>query len=108
MGICGHEDQFSDRPGAAARRAQPGMVYVLLSEETVPGFNSPSASNSQDPPATDKAGASTDEAVLSARQTLLHQIAVKQAADGTWGRPLDERVPLGGPVEDIAILARLA
>jgi hypothetical protein len=85
-----------------------GWVYVLLSAETVPGFNSPSASNRQDPPATDKAGASTGDAILSARQTLLHQITVKQTADGSWGRPLDERVPLGGPVEDIAVLARLA
>jgi len=69
----------------------------------VPGMNSPSGSSE-----TNKVGANIEDAILSARQTLLHQIAIKQASDGSWGQPLDERVPLGGPVEDIAILSRLA
>ena len=85
-----------------------GWVYVLLSAETAPGFNSLSASNGQGLKVPDKLSTAPNDAILSARQTLLHQIAVKQVADGSWGKPLDERVPLGGPIEDIAILSRLA
>jgi hypothetical protein len=85
-----------------------GWVYVLLSVETAPGFNSPPASNGQQVPAKDDLPIATEDAIPSARQTLLRQIVVKQVPDGSWGRPLDERVPLGGPVEDIAILSRLA
>jgi hypothetical protein len=72
-----------------------GWVYVLLSMETAV-------------PLTDKPAGTEEDAILSARQTLLRQIVSKQVSDGSWGHPLDERVPLGGPVEDIAILSRLA
>jgi hypothetical protein len=85
-----------------------GWVYVLLSVETAPGFSSLSGAHEERLPVTDQFDAATQDAILSARQTLLHQIVAKQTSDGSWGRPLDERVPLGGPVEDIAILSRLA
>jgi hypothetical protein len=76
--------------------------------ETVPGFQQ-AASLNKPHAATIGALAGPDaDAILSARQTLIRQIVAKQVADGSWGRPLDERVPLGGPVEDIAILSRLA
>jgi len=85
-----------------------GWVYVLLSMETAPGFQQ-ATSHNKPPAATIGTLAGTNaEAILSARQTLIRQIVNKQVADGSWGRPLDERVPLGGPVEDIAILSRLA
>jgi len=67
-----------------------GWVYALLSSETSGDHNA------------------NNEEILSAQQTLVRQIVKKQAADGSWGKPLDERVPLGGPVQDIAILSRLA
>jgi len=85
-----------------------GWVYVLLSVETAPGLKAPSLQDNERLPVTDAPAATNQDMILSARQTLLRQIAAKQVSDGSWGRPLDERVPLGGPVEDIAILSRLA
>lgn len=84
-----------------------GWVYVLLSMETAPAFASLS-SHKQEQPITQRSGATNDEAIFSARQTLIQQIVAKQDADGSWGKPLDERVPLGGPAEDIALLSQLA
>lgn len=74
-----------------------GWVYVLLSIETAPF-----------PEQKNGSGNTNQDVLASARQTLIQQIVKKQDADGSWGKPLDERVPLGGPVEDIAILSRLA
>jgi N-acyl-D-amino-acid deacylase len=71
-----------------------GWVYVLLSIETAPFPEQKSGTN--------------EDALASARQTLIQQIVKKQVSDGSWGKPLDERVPLGGPIEDVAILSRLA
>ena len=85
-----------------------GWVYVLLSTEAAPEFQQ--ARSLERPPAgtTGILAGTNADAILSARRTLIHQIVSKQAADGSWGQPLDERVPLGGPVEDIVILSRLA
>ena len=80
-----------------------GWVYALLSVETAPALG-----KSRQQAAEDNFGSTNADPIVSARQTLLEQIVKKQAPDGSWGRPLDERVPLGGPVEDIAILSRLA
>jgi hypothetical protein len=80
-----------------------GWVYVLLSTETTRSSISPTGEAT----ALGR-GISEEEPIRSARATLLRQIVTKQASDGSWGRPLDERVPLGGPVEDITILARVA
>ena len=86
-----------------------GWVYVLLSVETAPAFLEASSNrNDKHASSTLGRGATTEDALLSARQTLLQQILKKQASDGSWGRPLDERVPLGGPMEDVAILCGLA
>jgi hypothetical protein len=85
-----------------------GWVYVLLSMETVPGFEPVSPVAQRHTETISTLLGTNAEAILAARQTLIHQIVSKQSADGSWGRPLDERVPLGGPVEDIAILSRLA
>ena len=85
-----------------------GWVYVLLSMETAPGFpTAESPDKMQAAPMGAVCGTNAEE-VLAARRTLIDQIVSKQTADGSWGKPLDERVPLGGPVEDIAILSRLA
>jgi N-acyl-D-amino-acid deacylase len=74
-----------------------GWVYTLLSIETAPF-----------PEQRNESGNTSADVLAAARQTLIQQIVKKQASDGSWGKPLDERVPLGGPVEDIAILSRLA
>jgi|SRR5579862_5870792 len=79
-----------------------GWVYVLLSVETAPALGAPAGYEN------DKLGDTNEDALFSARRTLIRQIVNKQVSDGSWGHPLDERVPLGGPVEDIAILSRLA
>jgi hypothetical protein len=80
-----------------------GWVYLLLSVETAdPLERSTNRTITADPVFKE------DELIRSTRQTLIQQIIAKQAADGSWGPPLDLRVPLGGPVEDIAILARTA
>ena len=83
-----------------------GWVYVLLSTETAPESRlwarSAAGSSAANPADTNYNG------ILSAERTLIRQIIAKQAADGSWGVPLDLRVPLGGPSEDIAILSRLA
>jgi hypothetical protein len=85
-----------------------GWVYVLLSVETAPALKAPPERKNKHLPVTDTLAATNEDALLSARETLIRQIVRKQVSDGSWGRPLDERVPLGGPVEDIAILSRLA
>jgi N-acyl-D-amino-acid deacylase len=85
-----------------------GWVYVLLSMETVPGFRQAGSLDKPHPVTAGPLAGTNAEAIFSARQTLIHEIVTKQVVDGSWGRPLDERVPLGGPVEDIAILSRLA
>ena len=79
-----------------------GWVYVLLSLETAPEFKT------SFPKLTNVLGSNNEDTLLSARQTLLQKTVSKQVPNGSWGRPLDERVPLGGPIEDIAILSRLA
>ncbi len=83
-----------------------GWVYLLLSVETAPPLKAPSAK--AEPPSAGMAADTNEDVVLSARETLIRQIVAKQVPDGSWGRPLDLRVPLGGPTEDIAILSRLA
>jgi hypothetical protein len=84
-----------------------GWVYALLSVETAPEFQKQvSTLPSMDEP--NSVLSTNRESIFDARNTLLKQIVKKQVADGSWGHPLDERVPLGGPVEDIAILSRLA
>ena len=83
-----------------------GWVYLLLSMETVPSFNAQPATDAVRKSST-PAGMNAD-VVRSAKETLLRQIVAKQASDGSWGVPLDLRVPLGGPAEDITILSRLA
>lgn len=83
-----------------------GWVYVLLAMETAPKF----AASRSAPPANSplSLSATNDDPIPTARLILIQQIIAKQATDGSWGKPLDERVPLGGPVEDIALLCRLA
>jgi hypothetical protein len=85
-----------------------GWVYVLLSMETAPEFginaHVPDANSSVRGPAS----GTNEDIIPSARRILIDQIIANQRTDGSWGTPLDERVPLGGPVEDIAILCRLA
>lgn len=97
-----------------ARTGQPpprnlinlGWVYLLLSVETAPIATVASNENAQHL-ARESAGTNAT-ARLTARETLIQEIVAKQASDGSWGKPLDLRVPLGGPPEDIAILSRLA
>ncbi|MBI3734985.1 hypothetical protein HY256_00530, partial [Candidatus Sumerlaeota bacterium] len=94
-----------------------GAVYVLLSVEPAPppvkpAGDSPAIQDQQTPaqngpppnPATDP----NADPNLADRQFLLQHVVAKQVADGSWGLPMDLRVPLGGPVEDIAILSRIA
>jgi hypothetical protein len=85
-----------------------GWVYVLLSMETAPEFQMAPSLNQSPAARIGTLAVTNADALLSARRTLIRQIAKKQVADGSWGRPLDERVPLGGPAEDIALLSRLA
>lgn len=85
-----------------------GWVYVLLSAETAPGLGTSSFLDGESSFAIGRPRTPGEDDILSARQTLLHQIINKQAPDGSWGRPLDLRAPLGGPIEDITILSRLA
>ena len=84
-----------------------GWVYVLLSAESSPEFKASFQSNDQRSP-NDPVADKEPQTLFSARQTLLRQIIKKQVADGSWGHPLDHRVPLDGPAEDITILCRLA
>ncbi|HTL17313.1 MAG TPA: prenyltransferase/squalene oxidase repeat-containing protein [Patescibacteria group bacterium] len=84
-----------------------GWVYVLLSMETSPSVKLYS-SKAAGVRAAEQLGSADGQANATAWHTLVQQIANKQAPDGGWGHPLDERVPLGGPVEDIAVLCRLA
>jgi hypothetical protein len=80
-----------------------GWVYLLLSVERAGSLeSSTNRTNAADPVFK------VDESIRSGRETLIQQIMAKQSADGSWGHPLDLRVPLGGPVEDIATLARTA
>ncbi len=83
-----------------------GWVYVLLSIETT--SESKLTAIPAEAGETQNLSATNQNVIVSAQQTLVRQIIAKQTVDGSWGRPLDERVPLGGPVEDIAILSRLA
>lgn len=69
-----------------------GAVYTLMSVETAPAAKTPKQ----------------DDPLAAARRALVRHITTKQIADGSWGVPLDLRVPLGGPPEDIAILSRIA
>ena len=85
-----------------------GWVYVLLSMETAPGFGASASASDAKPPASPPADGTSEDVIPAARRVLIQQIIAKQATDGSWGKPLDERIPLGGPVEDIAILCRLA
>src|SRR5262249_11157015 len=77
-----------------------GWVYLLLSVESAPAFQTSSHVVHN--------ASTNDNSMPIDRQTFVQQIVRKQAADGSWGKPLDERIPLGGPPEDIAILSRLA
>lgn len=78
-----------------------GWVYLLLSVELA---DAPDRFTNN--PAADDRVFIGNQAL--ARETLIRQIVQKQGADGSWGLPLDLRVPLGGPSEDIALLARTA
>jgi hypothetical protein len=85
-----------------------GWAYTLLSMETAPQFaNNPSAVSANLTVSGTPCG-TNDDIIQPARRILIERIIAKQATDGSWGKPLDERVPLGGPIEDIAVLCRLA
>jgi hypothetical protein len=101
---------FEDmRANSLAEQAPPrdvinlGWVYVLLGIETARSPTHLTAAST-----APEIAYLEEEPIRSARKTLIQQIVRKQTGDGSWGRPLDERVPLGGPVEDIAILSRTA
>ena len=85
-----------------------GWVYVLLSMETAPGFAAGASAGAPNLPVATAVGGTNEDLIPAARRVLIQQIIAKQSTDGSWGKPLDERVPLGGPIEDIAILCRLA
>jgi hypothetical protein len=105
---------FGDVTNSLAIQAPPrdvvnlGWVYTLLAMETAPRFAdgaSIARANFHD---SGTLSGATDDIIPPARRILIERIIAKQAIDGSWGKPLDERVPLGGPVEDIALLCRLA
>lgn len=85
-----------------------GWVYTLLSMETAPGFTAGASARDTHFPVPGPMSGTNGDQIAAARRVLLEQIIAKQTTNGSWGKPLDERVPLGGPVEDIAILCRLA
>jgi hypothetical protein len=85
-----------------------GWVYTLLAMETAPQFSVSAfaaPANFQD---SETLSGTNSDVIQPARRIFTERIIAKQASDGSWGKPLDERVPLGGPVEDIAVLCRLA
>src|SRR5579859_3791264 len=102
------------KTNALTREAPPrdvvnlGWVYVLLAMETAPQFSASASAVPANSPDSGTLSGTNDDNLPAARRTLIEQIVAKQATDGSWGKPLDERVPLGGPVEDIAVLSRLA
>ena len=85
-----------------------GWVYVLLSMETVPGFAARTPAGDTHFPVTEALSTTNADPISAARRILIDQIISNQRTDGSWGKPLDERVPFGGPAEDVAILCRLA
>jgi len=85
-----------------------GWVYTLLAMETAPQFAANASAVPAHLPDSGTLSGTNDDIIAPARRILIEQIIAKQAIDGSWGKPLDERVPLGGPVEDIVVLCRLA
>lgn len=83
-------------------------VYGLLSVEIAPTPKQSLEGAQEQPASPENSEAPPGVAPPEIRQALLEYIIKEQVADGSWGLPLDERVPLGGPVEDIAILSRIA
>lgn len=83
-------------------------VYGLLSAEITPAPRQVLAASQEQPAPPENSESPPGVASPETRQTLLEYIIKEQEADGSWGLPMDERVPLGGPVEDIAILSRIA
>ncbi len=85
-----------------------GLVYVLLSMETVPGFAARTSPEHTHFPVAEALSKTNADPIPAARRILIDQIISNQRTDGSWGQPLDERVPFGGPAEEVAILCRLA
>lgn len=85
-----------------------GWVYVLLGRETASESGARTSALDTNLALSAPVSAMNEDIIPEAQRILIGQIVAKQATDGSWGKPLDERVPLGGPVEDIAILCRLA
>src|SRR5262245_52094939 len=105
---------FGDVTNSLAIQAPPrdvvnlGWVYMLLAMETAPRFADGASTAPANLPDHGTLSGTSDDIISPARRILIERIIAKQANDGSWGKPLDERVPLGGPVEDIALLCRLA
>lgn len=94
---------------------QLAAEYGLMSAETATPIAAPAAVAGV--PGTIEADRSVEaegaapapeNPIPAARLTFIEQIVKMQKEDGSWGVPMDERVPLGGPVVDIAILSRIA
>jgi hypothetical protein len=85
-----------------------GWVYTLLAMETAPQFSVGSFGVPTNLPDSETLSGTNADVIQPARRIFIERIIAKQANDGSWGKPLDERVPLGGRVEDIAVLCRLA
>jgi hypothetical protein len=85
-----------------------GWVYTLLAMETIPQFSVRPLGVPAKLPDSETLSGTNADGIQPARCIFIERIIDKQASDGSWGKPLDERVPLGGPVEDIAVLCRLA
>jgi len=85
-----------------------GWVYTLLAMETAPQFSLRSLGVPANSPDSETFRGTNADVIQPARRIFIERIIAKQASDGSWGKPLDERVPLGGPIEDIAVLCRLA
>jgi hypothetical protein len=58
---------------------------VLLSVETAPSLKASSVRKQDHLPVMDTLAATNEDAILSARQTLIRQIVNKQVSDGSWG-----------------------
>jgi hypothetical protein len=85
-----------------------GWVYTLLAMESVPQFSVRPFDVPTNLPGSETLSGANADVIEPARRIFIERIIDKQASDGSWGKPLDERVPLGGPIEDIAVLCRLA
>jgi hypothetical protein len=85
-----------------------GWVYTLLSMESAPHPSDTAFALDTNLSVSEPLNSTNENIIPAARRVLIDQIIAKQATDGSWGKPLDERVPLGGPAEDVTILCRLA